>query len=278
MADKTISTDIAGLMEDVKVDATAVFATTARLLPSVNSQVVTNGLSATFPVKSVPAVATAHTEGAAITPVTTTISASTATLLEYPLVSRLSNNALKGGVNAAMEVAEDLGGGVARTVDTLITTAFSSFTSNIGVSTAAFEIEDFMTGVATLRATGFIGQINAVFGPKTFNSISQGLLDYGMSRQAEEFLGLGYYGTLNGVNIFITPWVTSADDGTNTYEVGGLFFSHAIGAAYRDPVIDFIAAEDPLYNSKLISATAYIRVAMLNAGAGFDVYHKTGLV
>ena len=116
-----------------------------------------------------------------------------------------------GGINPA-EVGRVLGNAVAKAFDTSVITALAGLDAAVaGVSS----LDDVFDAVATIRATGEMGQLNAVVSPEAGMGLIKliGTAAYAGGDFQTEALRNGYIGKLGGVNFFMSANVAGATAG-----------------------------------------------------------------
>lgn len=231
------STTLGGIQDKIVADVAEVFMTSSVLFDAVDSMSTGDALVGQFHTRAVPSAVSAHTEGAATTATTITLTAKSATLEEYPIMASLSpiSNTPKGLEAVTLE----LGGALARTIDTAICAVGSAFDSNTAIGTVSGEItlDNILTAKATLDATGYTGQLVCVLSPKSFKKVAAETLEItNPTSDGQSFMRTGKLGTIAGVEIYQSPWVDLDDTHTSTSR-NFMCFKHAIGLAYRDPII-----------------------------------------
>lgn len=262
----TTSSTIDGLMAKIVADTTSVFRTQSALFDAVYNVEALNSTVVQFQSESVPAAISGQTEGAQLSATTITISAVNATLESYPVLARVSNYSLAGGMDVNMKVAGQIAGALARTVDTKIASLFSSFTGgSVGSAGAAISLDSLIKAIGTLQATGYNGTPVAVLHPRHFSDIASDLINVN-GRVKDELDSRGFIGTYFGVDMYVSPFV--AVDGSDDATSGVFFKEAAIGFGYRNPLISVTAQPNLEYAALDVLGEAYLKAVLLNAGAG----------
>ena len=278
MAASTVTT-LAGLQESIVTDSTALFRLTSALVNSVYNQEAQSANTVNFSSRAVPsAVSAAHTEDADVDVSTVTVDQVQGTMGSWPILARTSKIAL-AAPNAGLKVAEAIAGGLARTVDTQISYLCSGFNSDSAVTdgSANISVSKFFDTAAELDATGYIGQKVCIMHPVSWSRVGQDLLALtaGAENKAGAFMNTGYVGNIAGVEIFVSPWVQSENNGSNTFYLNGMFFKEALGFGYRNPLIEI----DSNFNLNKIAVetlgVATFCVKELTDGAGLRFLDKT---
>ena len=263
----TTITTLAGFQELLVASAHAEFATTCMLLNAVDGEAVSDAeTTVRFQGIAVPDAAAIVAENTSLSAVACTATAVPAVLATYPLLARVSLLS-DGSPRARRYVAQTLGGGIARGVDTAITALFPSFTAQrINVDSGIVSVSDFWDGVATLDATGFTGEKIAVFHPMTWKRIGPGILALAGANgpKTNEFLLTGFIKNVAGTDIYVSPWVSVV----NNIAFNAIYMKNAIGLAYRDPIIDIKQALNTQYASMDYLGTAFACAVLATAAAG----------
>jgi len=271
----TLST-LAGLQESIVADSTAMFRTSSDLFNAVYTEDAGSAITVNFSSRAVPAVISGvHVELVDVDATAVTITQVPATLGAWPILARASKISL-GAPNASLKIAEALAGGIARSMDTAIAALCSGFTDNteIGTEGTATDVGDFFDAAATLDATGFVGQKVAIYHPKSFSKVGQGLLalQSGADNVASQFMGRGYVATIAGVEIYVSPWASN----NGTFATNGMYFKEALGLGYRTPVIDIESMPNLPKVAIDFLGTAYFVVTELSDGAGIRILDLLG--
>lgn len=270
MATSTTTT-LAGLMERLQADTLAVFRTQADLLDAVRI-VEANGVnSVQFPQFSAPSAVSALTQGNSGSYSTVSVAAVPATLATYPVVAQVTLQALNGGMDISMDVANVLAGQIAATADTNICANFANFTgATVGTGSANMSLSTFMDGLAALDSTKFVGEKVAVLHPITWKQIAADVIAVaGTSR--EQIVGRGYVADLFGCKIYVSPWV----DNTTNIATNGIYFKHALGFAYKNPIMELDSVLNPIYAAYDILGSSLHATALVQPTAGIKLLGKT---
>ena len=130
-----------------------------------------------------------------------------------PLSLHVSRAVLRdlGGINPA-EVGRVLGNAVAKSFDTTVIAALAGLNAAAGGATT---LDDVLDSIATIRATGEMGQLNAVLSPEAGMGLIKliGTAAYAGGDFQTEALRNGYIGKFGGVNFFMSAYVTGATAG-----------------------------------------------------------------
>lgn len=268
----TTSSTLAGIMSRLQADSLAVFSTQSVLINAVRTQIANGANSVQFPSFTVPSGVSAHTEGASLSATAVSISAVAATLAEYPVLARVSLNALNGGSVTSMDVALQLAGTIAATVDKNVTALFSSFTGgSLGTAGTALSLDTLITAIGALKATKFTGTPVAVLHPKGWSQIAKDIVDVA-GFQKDALMGEGYMGRLFGADIFVSAEIVP-DGSDDAYSA--VYMKEAIGLGYRDPLMDLMEVKNPSYVSVDILGYSLHKAVLIQAGAGVKILHDT---
>jgi hypothetical protein len=270
------TTELAGLMERIQADAEARFRTDSTLWEAVDYVVASGGSAVQFPKIAVPTVVSAAaTEGTTITPTATSISAISATLGQWVRNVDVSNLAIESGQDIATQVSRKLSGDLAGTVDTEICKLFEDFAASGNDSSSALSADDFWDIVGQLEATKFTGRKVAVFHPRSWVKVGADISALANYVQGQEFVSKGYVGEVAGCEIWVSPWVQTATDGSgNTYAINGVYFTHAIGFGFHEPLIRVDVQNNIQTAGKLFGGESQFAVSMVQDAAGFGLLDK----
>ena len=264
MAASTTST-LSGLMPTILSDVQAIFKTQSNLFNAVYSREAVNAHTVRFQTQSVPATASAATEGAQVATTTVTLGTADATLQSYPVLARISNQSLLDSSFTSMAVSNLVAGTLANTVDQSIANLLSAFTGgSVGTGSAALGIADLLKANALLDTTRYIGTKVAILHPKHFAYMAKDLIAVaGMTR--ENIITKGYVGTCFGIELYVAPQVPVV----STYASSALFIREAgIGFGYHNPLVNLNVAPNNEYASQDLLGESFYKAVTLNAGAG----------
>lgn len=266
----TTTQTLSGLQEKIVSDSTALFRLRADLFNAVYAQSAGSANTVQFMSRGVPGVASVQNpEVTTVTPTVVTISDIPAQLETYPILVRASKISI-AAPNADLKIAEELAGGIARTVDTIIAQLFSGFSTAVGDDLTDVTIDSFFTAVAKLDASGYVGEKVAVLHPMTWKKIGKDILSLaGASNKADEYLTRGYIANIGGVDIYVSPWVSASGKYTN-----GVYFKEALGLGYREPVIDIESMPNLEKVAVDFLATAFLKAVELTDAAGVKLIDK----
>lgn len=114
-----------------------------------------------------------------------------------------------GGVDP-MELGRVLGNSVAKAFDTDVFAALNGLTAS--ADTDSLDVDDIFDAVAQIRGAGEFGALNGVFSPAAAAELAKaiGSSAYAGGDFQTEALRNGYVGTIAGVRVFQSAFVTSA--------------------------------------------------------------------
>lgn len=241
MANTTLTSTLAGIMETLNADVQAVYSTRAGLIEACTVQ-SGDASSIVFPIEAVPSAATAVAEDGTVSATTVTLEDAVGTFANYPVNVNVSNLALRGGSATSLSIANTISGKLAAGIDTQICEEFTKFDNSAGSTGTAFSLDLLIDAQGVLNGTGYAGQMIAVVSPKQWSQIAKDAKDVAGSK-SDEIMSKGYVANLFGIDVFVSSRVT--DDETDY--AGGLFFKETgVGLAVRNPVVDMY---EPQLNS-----------------------------
>ncbi|BDQ01945.1 MAG: hypothetical protein KatS3mg036_0499 [Ignavibacterium sp.] len=261
---------LSGLQDKIIADSTALFRLRSDLFNAVYTQSAGSASVVQFMSSGVPGAATKQAvENTDVTPTVVTISDVPAQLETYPILVRSSKISI-AAPNAELKIAEQLAGGIARTVDTIIAQLFNGFSNAVGDNATDVNIDSFFTAVAKLDESGYVGDKVAVLHPMTWKKIGKDILGLsGAGNKANEYLTRGYIANVGGVDIYVSPWVDASGQYTN-----GVYFKEALGLGYREPVIDIESMPNLEKVAVDFLATAFLKAVELTDAAGVKLIDK----
>tara|TARA_R110000851_G_scaffold211412_2_gene363973 strand:+ start:458 stop:1285 length:828 start_codon:yes stop_codon:yes gene_type:complete len=169
-----------------------------------------------------------------------------------------------GGVNPA-SIGRQLGQSVAKAFDQKVTGLFTSFATNsavVGSGTSnALTVDDVIDGATALKTAGEYGQLMAVLHPEQVANILKDInsTSFAGGDFQSEALRNGFRGTLYGVMIFESSFITATTDTDNLWE-GAMFSRDAMRIAMQKNV--------DLEVARRAEAVGFDVVANLHAGVG----------
>ena len=169
-----------------------------------------------------------------------------------------------GGVNPA-SIGRQLGNAVAQQFDRSITGLFTGFTSNsaiVGSGTSnALTVNDLIDAVQTLRANEVMGSVHAVLHPFQIGSLIKEINTavYAGGEVQNAAMRSGFVGTLNGINIYSSAFVSETADTDKLFN--GLVFGEE---AMRIAMSKNIGLE----GARRAESVGFDLVASLAAGVG----------
>jgi hypothetical protein len=169
-----------------------------------------------------------------------------------------------GGVNPA-SIGRQLGNAVAQQFDRSITGLFTGFTANsaiVGSGTSnALTVNDLIDAVQSLRANEVMGSVHAVLHPFQIGSLIKEIntSDYAGGEVQNAAMRSGFVGTLNGINIYSSAFVSETTDTDKLFN--GLVFGEE---AMRIAMSKNIGLE----GARRAESVGFDLVASLAAGVG----------
>jgi len=169
-----------------------------------------------------------------------------------------------GGVNPA-SIGRQLGNAVAQQFDRSITGLFTGFTSNsaiVGSGTSnALTVNDLIDAVQTLRANEVMGSVHAVLHPFQIGSLIKEINTsaYAGSEVQNAAMRSGFVGTLNGINIYSSAFVSETTDTDKLFN-GLVFGEEAMRIAMSKNI--------ELEGARRAESVGFDLVASLAAGVG----------
>lgn len=180
-----------------------------------------------------------------------------------------------GGVDP-MEVGRVLGNSVAKKFDQGVTALFNDFTTGNGSNAAvtgtgtsnALKVADMFKAAASLRGSGVQEQLTAVLHPEQVYALMGDLnsSSFAASDAQNEAMRNGFVGTIAGINVYQSSYVT-ADESASDHLWEGIVFG---GDAMRLAIFNNVQVEV----QRRASAVGNDVVASLTAGAGVVDYGR----
>lgn len=168
-----------------------------------------------------------------------------------------------GGVNPTA-VGRQLGNAVAESFDKSVTALFQTFTGTVtGSGTAnALTVNDIIDGAQALRANQVLGQLVAVLHPYQVGNIIKEIntAAFAGSDAQNNAMRSGFVGTLNGVAIYQSAYITEDEAAADHLWEGAMFGEDAMKIAMQKNVT--------LEAGRRPEAVGYDLVASLHAGVG----------
>ena len=195
---------------------------------------------------------------------TSTALTDTAVTIPVALYARRTILRDVGGVNPS-SMGRQLGNAVAQKFDEAVTALYRGFTSNTAVTGSgtsnALSVNDMIDAAQTLRANEVMGELTAILHPyQVGNLIKEINTDaYAGSAVQNNAMQSGFVGTLNGIRIYQSAFVTETADTDKLFE--GLMFGDDAMRIAMQRNVDIEAGRRP-------EAVGWDLVASLHAGVG----------
>jgi len=277
MSNESTTTSLNDLLPQIVAEALFVASERSIMRGLVRNYTLAPGQGKTVTVPIYPLqTAAGLTEGTDLTNTAVSTSGATLTVAEVGLmttVTDLARNTSSSDVVA--DVGRLFGEAIARKIDTDLTAAFASFTTNV-VGTANIQAisanitaADVFKAVAKLKSAGVPSQdIFCVLHPAIAYDLKANLTNTFANPNAgvaqNEAMAMGYIGQLAGVAVYETSNI--ANNGTGGDFVGGVFHRDALGLA----VLDDISIE--LQRDASLRATEVVATARYGAGVIYEQY------
>jgi len=282
MSNESTKTTLAGLMENARVYVNQNIGQFSTLWNSPYIETVQDVNVVQFGYTdntTLTGTVDAVTDGTDPTARTITINNTDATLNLYSAPAKVTYLALNGGSNIASRVANDVGRVVGNTVDKAISDAALSVSGAGSVSaTSGLGLGELMAAKGELLAKGFRGPFVLYVHPKAYegglkNDVVETVCapDYNDGVvQGQDMLGVGYQGTIDGVEIWVSQFMGTHDSGTYAYNI--LFDRGSLGFGYKDvdgDVVELMANDAPELAASWVIGQAYCVPKALNTTGGY---------
>jgi len=281
----TTTTTLGGLMQTVNTAIASNLNTYTQLWNATFVAEANDTLNVVFPVIGAShrsATANTATDGSAVTTKTITVGASAVSLASYPIVATIPNVAIKGGMNVAETVIPVLGREVGNTIDKLIySVAKAGFSTSIS-SSDGVSLADITNSVAALKAAGFYGPF-AFIGDWRMIQGTYGIMNdvqanmFNTVTNDEIARGVGYLGSINGVEIYGTHMSDTYTDATSVWSYGFVISKDALGFGYGAPLIDYKTQDAPLYDGVHVYGSTFAAAKVLDATGGKRIEARVAL-
>jgi hypothetical protein len=169
-----------------------------------------------------------------------------------------------GGIDPA-ETGRVLGNAIAAKFDADVVTAMAGFTAS--ADTNGLNVDDIFNAVATIRANGETGQLYGVISPAAAAElmISIGAQAYAGGDFQTEALRNGFVGTVGGVQMYQSAFVTAGNLGTGAK--GAIFSADAMRIAmFKNVDLEVARRAEAVGNDIVASLHAGVGVVDANRG------------
>jgi len=221
--------------------------------------------------------AAALTEGTDMSSTAVSTSSVAVTVAEVGVQAVVTDMALMGTGNVALEVGTVLGNAMARKMDQDLIALFDGFATSLGATTTELTADYLFQAAATLQANKAMGRYVGVFHPYQTYNLKKSLTAAGVNPNGgvlqNEAMVSGFVGRIAGIDIFESANVTV--DGSGDAK-GAIFTAEALCMAMKkDFTIE--TQRDASLRATEMNAVAVYGVGELDDSYGVEMYFDAGL-
>lgn len=221
--------------------------------------------------------AAALTEGTDMSSTAVSTSSVSIAVGEVGVQSVVTDIAMMGSGNAAVEVGRVLGNAMARKLDQDLIALFDGFSTSLGATTTELTADALFQAAATLKANKAMGRMIGVFHPYQTYNLKKSLTAAGVNPNGGDLqnqaMREGFVGRIAGIDIYETANITV--DGSGDAK-GAIFTPEALALCMkRDIKIE--TERDASLRAYEFNATAVYGVGELEDTFGVEMYYDAGL-
>ena len=163
-----------------------------------------------------------------------------------------------GGIDTA-DMGRILGNAIAKSFDKAVTTEFKNLTTQeMAGSSATLALSHIFDAVGTIRGNGETGQLFGVVGTNQYASLlaAIGSTSFAGGEFQNTAMRNGYFGTIAGVQMFVSSYVNNTDMGVTNNPAAAIFSADAVKAAMQGGVNIEVARRPEAVGFDIVASAA----------------------